>query len=99
VGASAGEGARHFHAHQYARQSHGGARAGRRVEAERIDTDLQPLHRALFCESNPIPVKWACHKMGLIGAGIRLPLIPLAPQYHAVVASAMVAAGVQVAAA
>jgi len=75
------------------------ARAGRRVEAERIDTDLQPLHRALFCESNPIPVKWACHKMGLIGAGIRLPLIPLAPQYHAVVASAMVAAGVQVAAA
>ena len=36
---------------------------------------------------------------GLIGAGIRLPLIPLAPQYHAVVASAMVAAGVQVAAA
>jgi 4-hydroxy-tetrahydrodipicolinate synthase len=75
------------------------ARAGRRVEAERIDADLQPLHRALFCESNPIPVKWACHEMGLIGPGIRLPLIPLAPQYHAVVASAMVAAGVQVAAA
>ena len=75
------------------------ARAGRRVEAERIDADLQPLHRALFCESNPIPVKWACEKMGLIGPGIRLPLIPLAPQYHAVVASAMLAAGVQVAAA
>jgi 4-hydroxy-tetrahydrodipicolinate synthase len=75
------------------------ARAGRRVEAERIDADLQPLHRALFCESNPIPVKWACQKMGLIGPGIRLPLIPLAPQYHAVVASAMLAAGVQVAAA
>jgi 4-hydroxy-tetrahydrodipicolinate synthase len=75
------------------------ARAGRRVDAERIDADLQPLHRNLFCESNPIPVKWACHKMGLIGPGIRLPLVPLAPQYHAVVASAMIAAGVQVAAA
>jgi len=75
------------------------ARAGRRVDAERIDADLQPLHRNLFCESNPIPVKWACHKMGLIGPGIRMPLIPLAPQYHAVVASAMIAAGVQVAAA
>ena len=75
------------------------ARAGRRGEAERIDADLQPLHRNLFCESNPIPVKWACHKMGLIGPGIRMPLIPLAPQYHAAVASAMIAAGVQVAAA
>jgi 4-hydroxy-tetrahydrodipicolinate synthase len=72
------------------------ARAGRRGEAERIDADLQPLHRTLFCESNPIPVKWACQKMGLIGPGIRLPLIPLAPQYHAAVASAMIAAGVQV---
>jgi 4-hydroxy-tetrahydrodipicolinate synthase len=75
------------------------ARAGRRVDAERIDADLQPLHRNLFCESNPIPVKWACHKMGLIGPGIRMPLVPLAPQYHAAVASAMIAAGVQVAAA
>ena len=72
------------------------ARAGRRSEAERIDAELQPLHRNLFCESNPIPVKWACHKMGLIGPGIRLPLVSLAPQYHAAVASAMIAAGVQV---
>ena len=75
------------------------ARAGRRVEAERIDAALQPLHRTLFCESNPIPVKWAVQRMGLIGPGIRLPLIPLAPQYHAAVAGAMIAAGVQVAAA
>jgi 4-hydroxy-tetrahydrodipicolinate synthase len=75
------------------------ARAGRRADAERIDADLQPLHKNLFCESNPIPVKWAVQKMGLIGPGIRLPLIPLSPQYHAAVASAMIAAGVQVAAA
>ena len=75
------------------------ARAGKRAEAERIDADLQPLHRTLFCESNPIPVKWAVQEMGLIGPGIRLPLTPLAPQYHAAVLSAMTAAGVRVAAA
>jgi len=75
------------------------ARAGRRAEAERIDADLQSLHRNLFCESNPIPVKWAVQQMGLIGPGIRLPLIPLAPQFHAIVSSAMTAAGVPVAAA
>jgi 4-hydroxy-tetrahydrodipicolinate synthase len=60
---------------------------------------LQGLHRTLFVESNPIPVKWAVQQMGLIGPGIRLPLIPLAPQHHAAVSSAMTAAGVQVAAA
>jgi 4-hydroxy-tetrahydrodipicolinate synthase len=75
------------------------ARGGRRAEAERIDADLQALHKNLFCESNPIPVKWAVQKMGLIGPGIRLPLMPLAPQYHSLVASAMITAGVQVAAA
>ena len=67
--------------------------------AQRIDADLQPLHRTLFCESNPIPVKWAVQRMGLIGPGIRLPLTPLAPQYHAAVLEAMTAASVQVAAA
>jgi 4-hydroxy-tetrahydrodipicolinate synthase len=75
------------------------ARGGRRVEAEWIDADLQALHKNLFCESNPIPVKWAVQKMGLIGPGIRLPLMPLAPQYHSLVASAMITAGAQVAAA
>jgi 4-hydroxy-tetrahydrodipicolinate synthase len=73
--------------------------AGNRVEAERIDAHLQPLHRTLFCESNPIPVKWAVQRMGLIGPGIRLPLTPLAPQYHAAVLDAMTAASVRVAAA
>jgi 4-hydroxy-tetrahydrodipicolinate synthase len=75
------------------------ARARKRAEAERIDATLQPLHRDLFCESNPIPVKWAVQQMGLIGPGIRLPLTPLAPQFHAVVLNAMTAAGVRVAAA
>jgi 4-hydroxy-tetrahydrodipicolinate synthase len=75
------------------------ARARKRSEAERVDATLQPLHRTLFCESNPIPVKWAVQQMGLIGPGIRLPLTPLAPQYHAAVLDAMTAAGVRVAAA
>lgn len=73
--------------------------ARKRAEAERIDAALQPLHRTLFCESNPIPVKWAVQQMGLIGPGIRLPLTPLAPQFHAAVLDAMTAAGVRVAAA
>jgi 4-hydroxy-tetrahydrodipicolinate synthase len=75
------------------------ARARKRTDAERIDATLQPLHRTLFLESNPIPVKWALQQMGLIGAGIRLPLTSLAPQYHAAVLDAMTAAGVRVAAA
>ena len=75
------------------------ALARKRADAERIDAHLQPLHRTLFCESNPIPVKWAVQQMGLIGPGIRLPLTPLAPQYHAAVLDAMTAASVNVAAA
>jgi 4-hydroxy-tetrahydrodipicolinate synthase len=75
------------------------AMARKRSDAERIDATLQPLHRTLFCESNPIPVKWAVQQMGLIGPGIRLPLTPLAPQFHAAVLEAMTAAGVRVAAA
>jgi 4-hydroxy-tetrahydrodipicolinate synthase len=73
--------------------------ARKRAEAERIDAHLQPLHRTLFCESNPIPVKWAVQQMGLIGPGIRLPLTSLAPQFHRAVLDAMAAASVRVAAA
>ena len=58
-----------------------------------------PLMDVNFVESNPIPVKWAVQRMGLIGPGIRLPLLPLAPQYHATVLEAMTAASVSVAAA
>jgi 4-hydroxy-tetrahydrodipicolinate synthase len=71
------------------------ARAGRRAEALRIDATLEPLHRKLFVESNPIPVKWALAQMGLIGPGIRLPLTALAAQYHQDVLAAMRSGGIE----
>ena len=55
---------------------------GNTEKAEDIDQRLQPLHAMLFVESNPIPVKWALHQMGLIDASIRLPLTPLAEQFR-----------------
>ena len=61
---------------------YGAALAGDRQRAEHINERLQPLHKALFVESNPIPVKWALYEMGLIATGIRLPLTPLSEQYH-----------------
>ncbi len=68
--------------------------AGDRARAEEIDRRLQGLHRDLFVESSPIPVKWAVQQMGLIGPGIRLPLTPLAPSCHQIVRDAMAQAGV-----
>ncbi|RTZ74461.1 MAG: 4-hydroxy-tetrahydrodipicolinate synthase [Gammaproteobacteria bacterium] len=50
------------------------ALSGDREKAEATDALLAPLHQKLFIESNPIPVKWALHEMGMIGEGIRLPL-------------------------
>ncbi len=70
------------------------ALAGRLEQAEAIDDRLQGLHRALFTESNPIPVKWAVAELGHIPGGLRLPLTPLSPQHHAVVREAMRAAGI-----
>lgn len=69
--------------------------AGRHGEAMAINERLIPLHKALFVESNPIPVKWAVHRLGLIGPGIRLPLTPLSAPLHGAVAAAMAAAGVE----
>ena len=68
-------------------------------KARELNLKLLGLHQKLFVEANPIPVKWALQRMGLIGPGIRLPLTPLAPQYHATVLEAMTAASVRVAAA
>ena len=51
-------------------------------DALRLNQQLLGLHDVMFCESNPIPVKWALHEMGKIPAGIRLPLTPLAEQYR-----------------
>ncbi|MFC3608971.1 4-hydroxy-tetrahydrodipicolinate synthase [Stutzerimonas tarimensis] len=50
------------------------AMAGEAEKARAINERLMPLHKTLFLESNPIPVKWALHQMGLIPEGIRLPL-------------------------
>ncbi|RMD70687.1 MAG: 4-hydroxy-tetrahydrodipicolinate synthase [Gammaproteobacteria bacterium] len=70
------------------------ALAGDGERAKGINASLEPLHRALFVESNPIPVKWALHRMGLIPPGIRLPLTPLSQRFHGVVEEAMKAGGV-----
>ena len=68
------------------------ARAGDAAKAAALDAELAPLHKALFVESNPIPVKWALTAMGRIPAGIRLPLTPLAGEHHETVRSALKAA-------
>jgi 4-hydroxy-tetrahydrodipicolinate synthase len=68
-------------------------RAGDSARAIAINNKLLPLHRNLFVEANPIPVKWALNRMGRIGEGIRLPLTPLAAQFHETVAGALRAAG------
>jgi 4-hydroxy-tetrahydrodipicolinate synthase len=57
--------------------------------AAEIDSRLEHLHRDLFVESNPIPVKWAMERMGLIPGGIRLPLTPLAAEYRPIVEAAL----------
>jgi len=58
------------------------ALAGKADEARALDATISALHRDLFVESNPVPVKWALYLMGKIGRGIRLPLVELDPQYH-----------------
>lgn len=62
--------------------------------AERLDNLLQPLHKNLFLESNPVPVKWALNLMGLIPPGIRLPLVEFDKQYHETLKQAMMESGV-----
>jgi 4-hydroxy-tetrahydrodipicolinate synthase len=58
------------------------AMAGDRELAEQLNSSLKPLHRDLFLEANPIPVKWALFEMGKIKDGIRLPLTRLSEQYR-----------------
>ncbi len=70
------------------------ALAGEHEEAVELDKTLQPLNKALFVESNPIPVKWAVSEMGLMAPHIRLPLTPYSEQYHENMRSAMRKAGV-----
>ena len=58
------------------------ALGGHFAKAIEVNNRLFALHKDLFLESNPIPVKWALHRMGRIAAGIRLPLTPLDSRYH-----------------
>lgn len=70
--------------------------AGDFAKARQINNRLFGLHRQLFIEANPIPVKWALHRMGLMQAGIRLPLVPLSEGAQATVLNAMKQAGIQI---
>src|SRR5271167_4638270 len=70
------------------------ALAGDLTAARAIDASLQPLHKDLFVEANPIAVKWAVAKMGIIGNAIRLPMVELASAHQDTVLRAMRAAGV-----
>jgi len=70
------------------------ALAGDLARARAIDASLQLLHKDLFVEANPIPVKWAVARMGLIGNAIRLPLVELSTAHQDTVLRAMQAAGI-----
>ncbi len=71
------------------------AKDGKEDEARALDDKLMPVHKALFLESNPIPVKWAVHRMGMIGAGIRLPLTPMVRDHELDLCRALEGAGVK----
>jgi len=65
------------------------ALAGDSRLAMHIQMRLLPLHRHLFSEANPIPVKWAMQRMGLCGGTLRLPLTPLSPAHHGMVEASL----------
>ncbi|MBA3777250.1 MAG: 4-hydroxy-tetrahydrodipicolinate synthase [Betaproteobacteria bacterium] len=69
------------------------ALAGDVATARERNNRLLGLHRKLFVEANPIPVKWALAEMGLIHNELRLPLTPLSPQFHDTVRTALRDAG------
>lgn len=70
------------------------ALSGDREKAVELNRPLEGLHRNLFVEANPIPVKWALNAMGLIPEGIRLPLTPLSKEFHEPLRKALRDAGV-----
>jgi 4-hydroxy-tetrahydrodipicolinate synthase len=71
------------------------ALAGDAARSRELNDRLLPLHRNLFLEANPIPVKWAAQQMGLIKGGIRLPLTPLSATCHEQVREALRHAGIR----
>jgi 4-hydroxy-tetrahydrodipicolinate synthase len=70
------------------------AMAGNIAKAVEINNKVMPLHAKLFVEPNPVPVKWALAEMGMMPAGLRLPLAPLGAAYHDTVRGALRDAGV-----
>jgi 4-hydroxy-tetrahydrodipicolinate synthase len=70
------------------------AMAGDITRAIELNNKLFPLHQKLFVEPNPVPVKWALAEMGKMPPGIRLPLVPLAEQFHETVRAALRESGV-----
>jgi 4-hydroxy-tetrahydrodipicolinate synthase len=68
---------------------------GEERKARLLNEHMESLHAALFCEPNPIPVKWGVWRLGLIGQGIRLPLCWLDKEHESTVLSAMRAAGLE----
>ncbi len=65
------------------------ARLGDVVKVREISGRIAPLHQAMFVESNPIPVKWALERLGLIEAHYRLPLTPLSSTWHEIIEAAL----------
>lgn len=70
------------------------ALAGDADLARRLNEAMMPLHKTLFIESNPIPVKWAMNEMGLIADGLRLPMTQLSARCHEPVREALRQCGV-----
>ena len=62
-------------------------------EAMRIQFQLMPVHKNLFVEANPIPVKWAMNRMSLCGPALRLPMTELSESQQPVVEAALKASG------
>merc|ERR1712096_147959 len=65
------------------------ALAGKEAEATAVNEKLKNLFKVIFIEANPQPVKWVLFDKGLIGPGIRLPLMRLSEQHHATLRDAM----------
>ena len=70
------------------------AMSGNIAKAVEINNKVMPLHAKLFVEPNPVPVKWALAEMGMMPAGLRLPLAPLGAEFHDTVRGALREAGV-----
>jgi 4-hydroxy-tetrahydrodipicolinate synthase len=73
---------------------HNAWRKGETATAMKMNERLLPLHDALFCETSPAPVKFACSLLGKSTADVRLPLVPASPQAQEMVRGAMRSAGV-----